>query len=86
MASLQHCLVLVLRPKPLSLNLGPVGQGMAPDTQLTACTTNPSLRAIEYTLDAAVRLGELNPAWTGKLSIVFDLAGMSRQVATSPIT
>ncbi|MEW5312228.1 MAG: hypothetical protein WDW38_003875 [Sanguina aurantia] len=35
-----------------------------------------SAKAIEYTLDAAVRLGELNPAWTGKLSIVFDLAGI----------
>lgn len=34
-------------------------------------------RAIEYTLDAAVGLGALNPGWGGKLSIVFDLAGGS---------
>lgn len=30
---------------------------------------------MEYCLDAAVRLGNLNPAWNGRTSAVFDLAG-----------
>ncbi|MEW5312227.1 MAG: hypothetical protein WDW38_003874 [Sanguina aurantia] len=34
-------------------------------------------RCMEYCLDAAVRLGNLNPAWNGRTSAVFDLAGFS---------